>query len=186
MGGGEWLTIGSFTRRTTGPLMLELGVAPPVAAASAACMILFTSASASAAYWTFGYVCGGCWRVGGGGGGMSFVGRYSGGMQSSHLFPYVYRIHIHIPNRLIPIDYGLALFIVGFICTAIVRAWGGHWRRWPGPTSRGSSADRRRTITIHPTGPGRGDAPDAQVQAAVLHHPQHRQRDPAVGVHDGV
>lgn len=39
-----------------GPLMLEMGVLPPVAAASAACMILYTSAAASAAYFVFGCV----------------------------------------------------------------------------------------------------------------------------------
>lgn len=41
-----------------GPLMLEMGVGPQVAAASAACMILYTSAAASAAYYVFGYVGG--------------------------------------------------------------------------------------------------------------------------------
>jgi len=41
-----------------GPLMLEMGVLPPVAAASAACMILFTSAAASAAFYVFGCVGG--------------------------------------------------------------------------------------------------------------------------------
>ena len=37
-----------------GPLMLELGVSPPVAAATASAMILFTSASASVVYVSFG------------------------------------------------------------------------------------------------------------------------------------
>jgi len=37
-----------------GPLMLEMGVLPDVAAASSATMILFTSASASLVYLSFG------------------------------------------------------------------------------------------------------------------------------------
>jgi uncharacterized membrane protein YfcA len=36
-----------------GPLMLEMGVIPPVAAASAALMILYTSAAATLAYYVF-------------------------------------------------------------------------------------------------------------------------------------
>jgi len=39
-----------------GPLMLEMGVLPDVAAATAATMIMFTSASASAVYIGFGTV----------------------------------------------------------------------------------------------------------------------------------
>ena len=39
-----------------GPLMLEMGVLPPVAAASAATMIFYTSAAASTAYYVFGLV----------------------------------------------------------------------------------------------------------------------------------
>lgn len=37
-----------------GPLMLELGVHPTVAAATSACMILYTSATASISYFVFG------------------------------------------------------------------------------------------------------------------------------------
>jgi hypothetical protein len=36
--------------------MLQMGVLPPVAAASSACMIMFTSAAASAAFYVFGCV----------------------------------------------------------------------------------------------------------------------------------
>lgn len=39
-----------------GPLMLEMGVSPPVAAASAATMILYTSAAASVAFYVFGLI----------------------------------------------------------------------------------------------------------------------------------
>lgn len=42
--------------------MLELGVLAPVASATAACMILYTSASATAAFYVFGCV-GDCWLV---------------------------------------------------------------------------------------------------------------------------
>uniref|UniRef100_I2CPE9 Transmembrane protein TauE like protein n=1 Tax=Nannochloropsis gaditana (strain CCMP526) TaxID=1093141 RepID=I2CPE9_NANGC len=41
-----------------GPLMLEMGVLPPVAAASAATMILYTSASATVAFYVFGLIPG--------------------------------------------------------------------------------------------------------------------------------
>lgn len=39
-----------------GPLMLEMGVLPPVAAASVATMILFTSAAATVGFWIFGMI----------------------------------------------------------------------------------------------------------------------------------
>jgi len=55
-----------------GPLMLEMGVLPAVAAASTATMILYTSAAASAAFYVFG---------------------------------------------LIPLDYGALFFVWGFLCT---------------------------------------------------------------------
>ena len=44
------------TVTTQGPLMLEMGVLPDVAAATAATMIMFTAASASAVYIGFGTV----------------------------------------------------------------------------------------------------------------------------------